>query len=183
MVVLFPREEPRFQVPFQLLTFLMDVDSLMTKWRCKPFPPTWPTTLLPFKPPIPLCPPYVCVCVCAGGDGLLCEKTAQKFLWGPPTQCTWQAVFRAHMSPGGPGKCCVWSSGRKVKSLSRVWLFAIPWTVIYQVPQSMEFSRGLEWVAIPSPGDLPNPGIEPGSPTLQADALPSEPPGIIRWKK
>ena len=40
MVVLFPREEPRFQVPFQLLTFLMDVDSLMTKWRCKPFPPT-----------------------------------------------------------------------------------------------------------------------------------------------
>ena len=40
MVVLFPREEPRFQVPFQLLTFLMDVDSLMTKWRCKPFLPT-----------------------------------------------------------------------------------------------------------------------------------------------
>ena len=34
----------------------------------------------------------------------------------------------------------------------------------------------LEWVAIPSPGDLPNPGIEPGSPTLQADALVSEPP-------
>ena len=40
MVVLFPREEPRFQVPFQLLTFLMDVDSLMTKWRCKFFPST-----------------------------------------------------------------------------------------------------------------------------------------------
>ena len=38
----------------------------------------------------------------------------------------------------------------------------------------------LEWVAIPSPGDLPNPGIEPGSPALQADSLPSEPPGKIK---
>ena len=35
----------------------------------------------------------------------------------------------------------------------------------------------LEWIAFPSPGDLPNPGIEPRSPTLQADALLSEPPG------
>ena len=40
-------------------------------------------------------------------------------------------------------------------------------------------ARVLEWIAIPSPEDLPNPGIEPGSPTLQADALPSEPPGKI----
>ena len=41
----------------------------------------------------------------------------------------------------------------------------------------------LEWVAFSSPGDLPNPGIEPGSPVLQADALPSEPPGksTMRW--
>ena len=38
-------------------------------------------------------------------------------------------------------------------------------------------ARVLEWIAIPSPGDLPNPGIKPGSPALQADALPSEPPG------
>ena len=35
----------------------------------------------------------------------------------------------------------------------------------------------LEWIAFPSPGDLPDPGIEPGSPALQADVLPSEPPG------
>ena len=39
-------------------------------------------------------------------------------------------------------------------------------------------ARVLEWVAISSPGNLPNPGIEPGSPTLQADALPSEPISI-----
>ena len=38
-------------------------------------------------------------------------------------------------------------------------------------------ARILEWVAIPSPGDLPDPGIKPGSPTLQAASLPSEPPG------
>ena len=67
----------------------------------------------------------------------------------------------------------------KVKSLSCVQLFATPWTVAYQVPQSMEFSRQEYWCGLPfpSPGDLPNPGIKPGSPALQADALPSEPPG------
>ena len=44
-------------------------------------------------------------------------------------------------------------------------------------------ARVLEWVAFPSPGTLPNPGIEPRSPALQADALTSEPPGkpIIDW--
>ena len=66
-----------------------------------------------------------------------------------------------------------------MKSLSRVRLFATPWTVAYQGPPSMGFSRQKSWSGLPfpSPGDLPNPGIEPGSPALQADALPSEPPG------
>ena len=56
---------------------------------------------------------------------------------------------------------------------------AILWTVAYQAPLSMEFSRQEYWSGLPfsSPGDLPDPGIEPGSPTLQADALPSELPG------
>ena len=54
-----------------------------------------------------------------------------------------------------------------------------PWTVAYQAPQSMEFSRRAYWSGLPfpSPGDLPEPGIEPRSPTLQADTLPSKPPG------
>ena len=67
---------------------------------------------------------------------------------------------------------------KKVKSLSRVRLFATPWTVAYQTPPSMGFSRQEYWsgLAFPSLGDLPDPGIEPGSPTLQADALTSEPP-------
>ena len=67
----------------------------------------------------------------------------------------------------------------KVKSLSRVQLFATPWTVAYQAPPSMGFSRQECWSGLPfpSPGDLSNPGIEPRSPALRADALPSEPPG------
>ena len=69
----------------------------------------------------------------------------------------------------------------KVKSLSCVRLFATPWTIAYQAPQSMEFSRQEYWSGLPfpSPGDLPDPGIEPGSPTLWADALLSEPPGKL----
>ena len=78
------------------------------------------------------------------------------------------------------GRSCCWHllSGKvKVKSLSHVRLFATPWAVAYQAPQSMEFSRQQYWSGLPfpSPGDLPNPGIEPGSPTLQTDTLPSEP--------
>ena len=67
----------------------------------------------------------------------------------------------------------------KAKSLSRARLFATPQTVAYQAFWSTGLSRqeyqgGLPF---PSPGDLPDPGIEPGSPALQADVLPSEPPG------
>ena len=64
----------------------------------------------------------------------------------------------------------------KVKSLR---LLATPWTAAQQTPRSMEFSRQVYWSGLPfpSPGDPPDPGIEPWTPTLQADALPSEPPG------
>ena len=61
----------------------------------------------------------------------------------------------------------------KLKSLSGVRLFVTPWTVAYQAPPSMGFSRQEYWsgLSFPSPGDLPNPGIEPRSPTFQADTL------------
>ena len=67
----------------------------------------------------------------------------------------------------------------EVKSLSRVRLFVTPWTVAYQAPPSMGFSRQEYWsgVPFPSPGDLPKPGIKPSSPAFQLDALTSEPPG------
>ena len=82
------------------------------------------------------------------------------------------------------------------KQLKRVWLtiltialgglvakscltLATPWTVACQAPLSMGFSRQDYWSGLPfpPPGDLPDPGIRLGSPTLEADSLPSEPPG------
>ena len=68
----------------------------------------------------------------------------------------------------------------KVKSLSLCdRLFVTLWTVAHQVPPSMGFSRQEYWSGLPfpSPGDLPNPRIEPRSPALQADALTVELPG------
>ena len=67
----------------------------------------------------------------------------------------------------------------KMKSLSHVQLFVTPRTVAYQAPPSMVFSRQEYWSGLPftSPGDLPDPGIEPGFSTLQTGALPSDPPG------
>ena len=89
----------------------------------------------------------------------------------------WQEALTSHglsisVAPWAPWK---W------KSLSRVWLFVTPRTT-----QSMEFSRPEYWSGEPftSPGDLPNPGIEPRSPTLRVDSLPAEPPGkpkILEW--
>ena len=54
-----------------------------------------------------------------------------------------------------------------------------PWTVAHQAPLSMEFSRQGRWSGFPfpSPGDVPDPGIKPGSTTLQADSSLPEPPG------
>ena len=62
---------------------------------------------------------------------------------------------------------------------SRVQLFATPWTVAHQAPLSMGFSKQEYWSGLPFPssGNLPDPGIEPRSPALQADAVLSEPPG------
>ena len=69
--------------------------------------------------------------------------------------------------------------GRICQLLSCVRLYATHWTVARQVPLSMRFSRQEYWSGLPctSPGDLPDLGIEPRSPALQADSLPSEPPG------
>ena len=74
-------------------------------------------------------------------------------------------------------KACSSRETDLVKSLSRVQLFATSWTVAYQAPPSMGFSRQDYWSGLPfpSPGDLPDPGIEPGSPKLEADTLTSEP--------
>ena len=59
------------------------------------------------------------------------------------------------------------------QSLSRVQLLATLWTVAHQAPLSMGFPRLEHWIGLPFPssGDLPDPGIEPGSPALQVDSL------------
>ena len=64
--------------------------------------------------------------------------------------------------------CCRAALRLKCQPLSRVWLFATPWTVAFQ-SLSMGFSRPEYWSGLPcpSPGDLPNPGIEPKSPALR----------------
>ena len=65
------------------------------------------------------------------------------------------------------------------QSLSHVWLFATPWIVDNEAPLSIGFSRQVYWSGLPfpTPGDLPDPGIKPKSSELQADSLPSDPPG------
>ena len=77
--------------------------------------------------------------------------------------------------PDRVARCFTWI---EVKSLSHVQLLATPWTVAYQAPPSMGFSRQeyRSGLPFPSPGDLPDLGIEPRSP-LQVDSLLSEPPG------
>ena len=63
--------------------------------------------------------------------------------------------------------------------LSCVRLFTTPWTVAHQARLSMGFSRQAHWtwLPFPSPGDFPNPGIKPRSPSLQVDSLSAEPQG------
>ena len=64
-----------------------------------------------------------------------------------------------------------------------VQLFVTPWTIAHQAPLSLEFSRQeyLSMLPFSSPGDLPDPGVEPGSPAFQADSLPSELPGKVMF--
>ena len=73
-------------------------------------------------------------------------------------------------------------SGLVIKSCP---MLVTPWTVVHQVPLPMGFFRQEYWSGLPfpSPGVLPDPGIEPRSPALQVDSLPIEPPGkpIVHW--
>ena len=75
--------------------------------------------------------------------------------------------------------------GQKCYLLSCFQQFATPWTVACQASPSMGFPRQEYWCGLPfpSPGDLPDPGIEPRSSALQADPLLSEPPGMLLGAK
>ena len=75
-----------------------------------------------------------------------------------------------HLKPNWWKVSDIYHNKVKVKLLSRVRLFATPWTVAHQAPPSMGFSKQEYWSGLPfpSPGDFPDPGIEPKSPALQA---------------
>ena len=95
------------------------------------------------------------------GERMRARRPASRKPWLPPTST--------------PRDVRAWVLSR----FSRVQLFATPWAVASQAPPSMGFSRQKYWSGLPCPppGDLPNPGIEPTLPALQADSLPTEPPG------
>ena len=97
------------------------------------------------------------------GSGPSPIKTSHPYILGTPA--FWdssKSVCGGCISPNKPAFMSEW------KWLSRVLLFATPWTVAQQVPLSMGFSRQGYWSGLPfpSPGDLPKPGIEPSSPVL-----------------
>ena len=123
--------------------------------------------LVPYLPPY-VRPTHVQAC------RLLASSDGQVWITVIRCPCHWLLAIKPPPPPGpSADMCCV--SGSVVSVL-----FAAPWTASCQAPLSMEFSRqeycgsGLPF---PSLGDLPNPGIKPGSPTVQANPLQSEPPG------
>ena len=91
---------------------------------------------------------------------------------------TWKAT-PASLQDLMPGGTSIFTWGAVLSHFSRVRLFATLWTVARQAPLSVGFSRQTYWSGLPcpSPGDLPNPGVEPESPASQADSSLSEPPG------
>ena len=87
------------------------------------------------------------------------------------------ALAGGFLSTEPPGRCLWLPSRQDGGSVSKSCpTLATPWTIAYQAPLSLGFSRQEYWsrLPFPSPGDLPNPGIEPGSPALKADSLPTE---------
>ena len=124
----------------------------------------------------PLCPTFVTPMDCNPPGSSVHGISQARIL-------QWVAISFSRVSsqPCTAGGFFTNSATSEVKLLSCVRLFATPWTVAYQASPSMGFSRQeyRSGLPFPSPGDLPEPGIEPGSPSLEADTLTSEPPEKI----
>ena len=105
--------------------------------------------------------------------------------WDPFSRDMWDLVPRSEIRPAlpklGAQSLSHWTT-REWKSLSCVRLLVTPWTVARQAPLFMGFSRQGYWSGLPitSPGDLPNPGIETGSPALRVGSLPPESQSLFR---
>ena len=93
---------------------------------------------------------------------------------GKEEPCGWRGTLSLRAPSGGSRNLQVW--------VSCVQLFATPWTVAHQATLSLGLSRQESWSGLPfpSPGDLPDPGLELGTPAFRADSLPSEPPRLSK---
>ena len=144
-----------------------------------------------------VCCVHMCmwVCICVSSASLISDATRTcKLILRMPCPSVFNpgflVTFAGEWNSNSRSGCnlysflkehhCFWahSANGTRECVSCVQLFATPCTVAHQSPPSMEFSRQEYWSGLPfpSPGDLPDPGIEHRSPALQADALPSEPP-------
>ena len=104
----------------------------------------------------------------------------QSLVWDRLLQPSWPSFIGWRQSwDSSPNNRIHVKRSSEVKWSESRNFFATPLTVAHQVPLSMGFFRQEHWsgLPLPSPGDLPNPGIKPPSPALQVDSLPSEPPG------
>ena len=98
-----------------------------------------------------------------------------KYLYRPQASHMGEKISLNTLSFGNP----VPLACMHAQTLSRIWLFATPWTVAHQAPLSMGFPRQKYWSGLPCllPGYLSNPGIEPASPALAGRLFSTEPPG------
>ena len=120
----------------------------------------------------------VCVCVCVCARSVVPSSSQPHGLYSPPGSSVHRILQARILKERKEGRK---EERKKEKSLSRVWLFATPWTVAHQAPRSKGFSRQEYWTGLPfpPPGDPPHPGIEPESLCLlqgQVDSL-----ALRRW--
>ena len=129
------------------------------------------------------CSTDLCICFCASTMLFdYCSFAVYSEVWGVITPTLF--FFSRWLQQFGVFCSYIWIftysgsvknvMGVLIDVISHVWLIATLWTVAHQAPLSMGFSRQEYWsgLSCPSPGNLPNPGIDPGSPALQADSLP-----------
>ena len=148
----------------------------------------WPTEILTATSIllgfVEFCPPHwgfaLKKCSVNMWKSVLCSlETAQSWGSRSASHLTSRCICHCRSSISAPGPHPPWVS--MLSLISHVRLCVTPWIIACKPPLPMAFSRQGYWSGLPCPppGDLPDPGTEPGSPALQADYLPCEPPGKL----